>query len=63
MRQTRRMSFVRSLGLGLRNYRLQSTSPAIDVAPPASVNPDHDVEGTARPQGAMADLGAYEFHP
>lgn len=43
-----------------RNARLQSNSPCIDIGSPAGmVSPDLD--GTARPQGAGPDLGAYEF--
>ncbi len=43
-----------------RNARLQSNSPCIDIGSLAGmVSPDLD--GTARPQGAGPDLGAYEF--
>lgn len=44
-----------------KNFRLRSTSPALGAA---SVTPtiftDHDFEGNARPQGAGADIGAFE---
>ncbi len=44
-----------------RNVRLQSTSPVIDVGLlAASLSPDLD--GVPRPQGALPDLGAYEFN-
>ncbi len=44
------------------DFHLQSTSPAIDrglTAPQVTT----DLEGTARPQGAAYDVGAYEWHP
>ena len=44
----------------LANFRLQSSSPAIDAAL-ASQMPGIDLEGHARPQGAAPDLGAYEL--
>jgi hypothetical protein len=45
------------------NFHLQGTSPAKDSAVPSAVglNVDHDFEGTARPQGPKADIGAFEF--
>jgi hypothetical protein len=47
-----------------RDYHLLATSPAIDVAvpsPSALATPDFD--GTARPQGAQPDTGAFELKP
>jgi hypothetical protein len=45
---------------GTGNYRLLSSSPAIDRG--TSVNaPAADFAGVARPRGAAVDLGAYEF--
>jgi hypothetical protein len=41
------------------NFRLQAGSPALSIAEAGYV-PAKDVEGTARPQGAGPDLGAYE---
>jgi hypothetical protein len=47
-----------------RNYRLKSTSPAIDIAvPTAGLLSSVDFDGTARPQGAQIDVGAFEFKP
>jgi hypothetical protein len=42
------------------NFRLTSSSPAISFSD-ASVSPNVDHEGTARPQGSGADSGAFEF--
>ena len=42
------------------DYHLSAWSPAIDVGT-ASGAPDHDLEGTPRPQNAGYDMGAYEF--
>lgn len=44
----------------LRNYRLQSTSPAIDKGVPSALITD-DLEGTLR--DALPDLGCYEYKP
>lgn len=44
----------------LRNYKLQSTSPAIDKGVPSAAITD-DVEGTLR--DALPDLGCYEYKP
>jgi hypothetical protein len=41
------------------NYRLQSTSPAIDKGVAASA-PAYDFDNIARPKGAALDIGAYE---
>lgn len=46
-----------------RDFHLGIGSPAIDSATTSTNSPDHDVEGTPRPQGAQLDLGAYEFRP
>jgi hypothetical protein len=42
------------------NYRIDSRSPAVDAAAPSATHPDEDFDGTYRPQGTAADLGAYE---
>jgi hypothetical protein len=44
------------------DYRLKSGSPAIDRGSSAGA-PADDLDGTARPQGAAVDLGAYEYIP
>lgn len=44
-----------------RDFHLKQGSPAIDAAiPPIS---DHDLAGAKRPQGAAADIGAFEYSP
>ena len=43
------------------DFHLQAFSPAIDAADSTPDNLDFD--GTPRPQGTHADLGAFEFHP
>jgi hypothetical protein len=43
------------------DYHLMTGSPAIDAAD-TSIPDDHDYDGTARPQGAGPDIGAFEFH-
>jgi hypothetical protein len=55
---------------GSGNYRLQTTSPAIDaatatcVATPANLcGPATDFAGFARPYGPSLDVGPYEWHP
>lgn len=45
------------------NFRLQSTSPALDAAQGGAPSPVEDLDGMPRPYGAAADLGAYEFRP
>lgn len=46
------------------NFHLKPTSPAVDAAMPTTgLTTDHDFEGTARPQGAKPDIGAYELVP
>lgn len=43
------------------NFRLRPGSPAIGAASNAlTIVSDHDYDGTARPQGAAPDIGAYE---
>ena len=43
---------------------LAANSPCIDAANPANnVAPEVDIEGTARPYGSAADIGAYEYDP
>jgi MYXO-CTERM domain-containing protein len=42
------------------DYHLQSTSPVIDKAAGSDV-PTTDFDGKARPYGAAADLGAFEY--
>jgi len=51
--------------LAARNFRLQATSPAVNagVASAVALDPDHDFEGAARPQGPNPDLGAFELTP
>jgi hypothetical protein len=44
---------------GSGDYRLESNSPAIDKGT-MSASPAIDFDGTARPQGAGIDIGAYE---
>jgi hypothetical protein len=43
------------------DYHLMPGSPAIDAAD-TTIPDDHDFDGTARPQGAGPDIGAFEFH-
>jgi hypothetical protein len=45
--------------VGLRDFRLQPGSPAIDAGLPVP-EAAHDADGVARPQGRGYDLGAYE---
>ena len=42
------------------DYHLKSTSPAIDKGTSSNA-PATDLDGTARPQGAGYDIGAYEY--
>ncbi len=51
------VSYVRSGG---GDYRLRSTSPAIDKGS-KTYAPATDIVGTTRPQGANIDIGAYEY--
>jgi hypothetical protein len=43
------------------DYHLKSGSPAIDAGTPTHA-PSTDIKGTARPQGAGYDMGAYEHN-
>ncbi|HEU0030603.1 MAG TPA: choice-of-anchor Q domain-containing protein [Kofleriaceae bacterium] len=47
---------------GTGDFHLQAGSPALDKGDPTVVNPI-DFDGTSRPQGAAADLGAFERVP
>ncbi len=47
---------------GASDYHVQSASPAVDKGT-ATEAPASDLEGTARPQGAAIDIGAYELCP
>jgi len=40
-----------------------AASPAIDAAVPMKITAGPDYEGTARPQGPQADIGAFELSP
>jgi hypothetical protein len=44
------------------DYHLLPGSPAIDAADPAATLTT-DFDGTARPQGAHSDMGAFERKP
>ncbi|MEN3365921.1 MAG: hypothetical protein V7606_3195 [Burkholderiales bacterium] len=46
---------------GTGDYRLRSTSPALNVADTTN-SPTVDIEGARRPYGGGVDLGAYEYH-
>ncbi|SNS59948.1 Right handed beta helix region [Noviherbaspirillum humi] len=52
--------FVNYVRTGGGDYRLKSTSPAIDKGN-TTYAPTMDANGVARPQGGSIDLGAYEF--
>jgi hypothetical protein len=45
---------------GSGDYRLQSTSPAVDKGTLTSA-PKVDILGVARPHGVAVDIGAYEY--
>jgi hypothetical protein len=44
------------------NYRLQSTSPAVDAGNTFSVTATTDLDGNPRLHGGAVDMGAYEAH-
>lgn len=50
------------ISLPSRDFHLRIGSPAIDAANPASFA-SIDFEGTTRPQGPRADIGAFEYKP
>jgi hypothetical protein len=52
--------FVNEAG---RDFHLKSTSPAINAATAGTLTSDHDFDGVLRPQGAAADIGAFELKP
>lgn len=52
--------FVSYLKAGGGNYRLRSTSPAVNSGT-ATMAPPTDFDGVPRPQGGGIDIGAYEF--
>jgi len=52
--------FVNYQANGSGNYRLSSSSPAIDRGT-ANLAPKVDIAGVARPRGAAFDVGAYEY--
>jgi len=52
--------FVRYAANGTGDYRLKSTSPAINKGTATSA-PKTDIAGVARPRGGAVDIGAYEF--
>jgi len=45
---------------GTGDYRLKSTSPAVNKGSATSA-PALDIAGVARPRGGAYDIGAYEF--
>lgn len=52
--------FVNYVATGGGDYRLRSTSPAINKGK-ATYAPSNDIVGTLRPQHAADDIGAYEY--
>jgi len=53
--------FVNYQANGTGNYRLQSTSPAINKGVATSA-PTTDIDNVARPKGGALDIGAYESY-
>ena len=51
--------FVNYLPTGSGDYRLKSTSPAVNKGATRNA-PAYDIDGKARPLGAALDMGAYE---
>lgn len=52
----------RFAGVSINDFHLMMGSPAIDAADPAATL-STDFDGTARPQGARRDIGAFEYKP
>jgi parallel beta-helix repeat protein len=52
--------FVKYAATGTGDYRLKSTSPAINKGT-ATKAPTVDILGVARPRGGAVDIGAYEY--
>jgi hypothetical protein len=47
-----------------KDFHLKITSPAREAAmPSAGLTTDHDYDNVARPQGALPDIGAFEYKP
>lgn len=53
--------FVNYIKVGGGSYRLQKSSPAIDQGT-ATLAPEDDFDGVARPRAGAIDIGAYEFN-
>jgi parallel beta-helix repeat protein len=53
--------FVGYAANGTGNYRLQSSSPAVNKGLAASA-PAYDIDNVARPRGGAVDIGAYESY-
>ena len=53
--------FVNYLPSGAGDYRLKSSSPAINKGATRN-SPGYDIDGRARPLGAALDIGAYESY-
>jgi parallel beta-helix repeat protein len=52
--------FVKYAATGTGDYRLKSTSPAVNKGTATSA-PTVDILGVARPRGGAVDIGAYEY--
>lgn len=53
--------FVNYLPSGGGDYRLKSSSPAVNKGATRN-SPGYDIDGRARPLGAALDIGAYESY-